>query len=189
MDRARVGDPERIRLALARAMLLAERDYLGHPELAALCDEAHGLITGGTASADRPGRLPCPRPPASPGARLLSGMRTLRQSESIGRAPAAEEGPGHPTVAADGGPPLSIGLLSAGWPPDACPNGVVSYVAGMAEGLRALGHRVTILDTSNPAGDRDDGTCGIGPAIAGRGLSRRAVDWLWYRVAPRTLID
>ena len=28
-------------------MLQAERDHPGHPELAALCDEAHALIAGG----------------------------------------------------------------------------------------------------------------------------------------------
>ena len=47
MARARIGDPEGARQALARAMLGAERDRPGHPELAALCDEAHTLIAGG----------------------------------------------------------------------------------------------------------------------------------------------
>jgi hypothetical protein len=30
-------------------MVRAERDYPGHPELAGLCDEAHAVLTGGTA--------------------------------------------------------------------------------------------------------------------------------------------
>jgi tetratricopeptide (TPR) repeat protein len=47
MARARTGDTEGARQALARAMLQAERDHPGHPELAALCDEAHALIAGG----------------------------------------------------------------------------------------------------------------------------------------------
>jgi tetratricopeptide (TPR) repeat protein len=47
MARARMGDPEGARQALARAMLQAEQHHPGHPELAALCDEAHSLIGGG----------------------------------------------------------------------------------------------------------------------------------------------
>lgn len=47
MARARSGDPEGARQALALAMIRAERDHPGHPELAALCDEAHALIAGG----------------------------------------------------------------------------------------------------------------------------------------------
>lgn len=50
MARARAGDPEGARQALAMAMLLAERDHPGHRELAALCDEAHALISGGAAA-------------------------------------------------------------------------------------------------------------------------------------------
>ncbi len=47
MARSRAGDAEGARQALALAMLQAERDHPGHPELAALCDEAHSLIAGG----------------------------------------------------------------------------------------------------------------------------------------------
>ena len=46
MARARTGEMEAARQALARAMLQAERDYPGHPELSALCDEAQALIAG-----------------------------------------------------------------------------------------------------------------------------------------------
>ena len=45
---ARLGDPAEARLALARAMLRAERDYPGHPELAAFCDEARSILAGDT---------------------------------------------------------------------------------------------------------------------------------------------
>jgi tetratricopeptide (TPR) repeat protein len=48
MVHTRLGDVERARQDLARAMIRAERDYPGHPELAGLCDEAHSLIIGST---------------------------------------------------------------------------------------------------------------------------------------------
>jgi hypothetical protein len=38
MAYARMGDPEGTRQALARALLRAERDHQGHPELAAFCE-------------------------------------------------------------------------------------------------------------------------------------------------------
>ena len=47
------GHPEEARRALARAMLQAERDYPGHPELAAFCDEAHSLLAGAAIPAAR----------------------------------------------------------------------------------------------------------------------------------------
>ncbi len=51
MAHARLGDTDRARQELARAMVRAERDYPGHPELAGFCDEAHALITGPAAAA------------------------------------------------------------------------------------------------------------------------------------------
>jgi tetratricopeptide (TPR) repeat protein len=50
MARARAGDAEGARQALALAMIRAERDHPGHPELTSLCDEAHALIAGGAAA-------------------------------------------------------------------------------------------------------------------------------------------
>jgi tetratricopeptide (TPR) repeat protein len=47
MALSQADDPEGARRALARALIAAERDYPGHPELAALCDEARALIAGG----------------------------------------------------------------------------------------------------------------------------------------------
>jgi tetratricopeptide (TPR) repeat protein len=52
MAHARLGDMVGARQELARAMLQAERDHPGHPELAGFCDEAHSLITGAAATAD-----------------------------------------------------------------------------------------------------------------------------------------
>ena len=50
MAHARLGEPERARQALARAMVRSERDHPGHPELAGFCDEANSLITGAASS-------------------------------------------------------------------------------------------------------------------------------------------
>ncbi len=51
MAHARRGDLTQARQELARALLRAERDFPGHPELAAFCDEAHILIDGAAAPA------------------------------------------------------------------------------------------------------------------------------------------
>jgi hypothetical protein len=51
MAHARLGDLAGARQDLARAMLQAERDHPGHPELAGFCDEAHALITRSTSTA------------------------------------------------------------------------------------------------------------------------------------------
>jgi hypothetical protein len=48
MAHAHLGDVERARQDLARAMIRAERDDPGHPGLAGLRDEAHAILTGGT---------------------------------------------------------------------------------------------------------------------------------------------
>jgi glycosyltransferase involved in cell wall biosynthesis len=116
-------------------------------------------------------------------------MKIPMQDPATGGAviPGGESTP--PAVAAGDGPPLSIGLISTGWPPDAFPNGVTTYVAGVAEGLRALGHRVTILDTWLPSGDHGDDVVGLARPAGRRGLPRRAADWLWYRAAPRSWIE
>lgn len=111
----------------------------------------------------------------------------VEEGEAIGPATSGEAGPVRPN-AADDGEPLSIGLVSGGWPPDAFPNGITTYVAGVADGLRTLGHRVTILDTWRPIGEPADGAWGVGPPAA-RGLGRRVADGLWFRLAPRAWID
>ena len=46
---ARLGDVEEARLVFARALIRAERDYPGHPELAGFCVEARSIL------ADSPG--------------------------------------------------------------------------------------------------------------------------------------
>jgi len=46
MAHARLGDLVEARQELARAMLQAEREFPGHPELAGFCDEAQSILTG-----------------------------------------------------------------------------------------------------------------------------------------------
>ena len=106
----------------------------------------------------------------------------------VARMRGAEAEADRPALAEDEGPPLSIGLYSAGWPPDAFSNGVVTYVAGLAEGLEALGHRVTIITSTAPPGDWGDAVCILDRTGGRRGPLRRAADWLWYRLAPETMI-
>jgi glycosyltransferase involved in cell wall biosynthesis len=74
------------------------------------------------------------------------------------------------------------------WPPDAYPSGIVSYVAALAEGLRVLGHRVTILTSAPAPGDWGAEVHDLGRGVAGRGLRHRVADWLWYRLAPAPAI-
>jgi glycosyltransferase involved in cell wall biosynthesis len=98
--------------------------------------------------------------------------------------------PGQPTEAAGDGSPLSIGLVSPGWPPDAFSNGIISYVDAIAGGLRALGHRVTVLNLAPaPPGEHGEPVCNLVWPGAGRGLRRRIADWFWFRAAPRVLLD
>ena len=54
-------------------------------------------------------------------------------------------------------PPLSIGYLSPGWPLEAFANGIVSYIADMADQLPRMGHRVTILANDTAGGEAGRG--------------------------------
>jgi glycosyltransferase involved in cell wall biosynthesis len=123
-------------------------------------------------------------------------MKTITPDETpeapAGKPPGPSRGgiPGHPPDAAGDGPPLSIGLASPGWPPDAFSNGIISYVDAVARGLRALGHRVTILNTGPAAsGEHDELVCDLHRPGAGRNRRRRIADWLWFRAAPRAMLD
>ena len=40
---------------------------------------------------------------------------------------------------------FSIGYFSPAWPLEAFPNGVISYVADMADQLKQMGHHVTVV--------------------------------------------
>jgi glycosyltransferase involved in cell wall biosynthesis len=82
-------------------------------------------------------------------------------------------------------PPLSIGYLSPGWPLDAFPNGIVSYIAEMVDHLPRMGHRFTVV-ASNVAGEnRDPSIYDLQQVRRARSLVRRLTDGLAYRMAPR----
>src|SRR5689334_11219171 len=95
----------------------------------------------------------------------------MQADERMGRG--RDESPDPPADPTGDGPPLSIGLVSPAWPPDAYPSGIVSYVAAVAEGLRALGHRVTILVPWPAPGDWGDRVYDLGRTVPRRGLPRR----------------
>jgi glycosyltransferase involved in cell wall biosynthesis len=80
---------------------------------------------------------------------------------------------------------LSVGLVSPAWPLDAYPNGIITYVANVAEGMRSLGHRPTILAQALAAGDWGDSVYDSQSARSSRSMARRVLDGLGYRVAPR----
>lgn len=79
--------------------------------------------------------------------------------------------------------PISIGYFSPGWPLDAVPNGVVSYVADIASQLKKLGHQVTVVAVAVVR--ETPGTVVYSVQLAGRdrNLMRRALDGITYRIA------
>jgi len=91
----------------------------------------------------------------------------------------------YPPDSAGASAPLSVGLVSPAWPADACPNGIVTYVANVAEGIRALGHRTTILAQALAAGDWGDSVYDGQSGRSSRSMARRVLDGLSYRVAPQ----
>jgi glycosyltransferase involved in cell wall biosynthesis len=80
--------------------------------------------------------------------------------------------------------PLSIGYFSPGWPLEAFSNGIVSYVADMADQLRGMGHRVTIVSGEVIGQGQDASVYNLQSFLPSRGLRQRVVDKLAYRIAP-----
>src|SRR5215467_5497871 len=82
-------------------------------------------------------------------------------------------------------PPLSVGYISPGWPQDAFANGVVAYIADMADQLRRTGHQVTIL-ASRMVGPKPDASIyDLHQVLSSRGWGHRMQDRLESRIAPR----
>jgi glycosyltransferase involved in cell wall biosynthesis len=84
--------------------------------------------------------------------------------------------------------PLSIAYYSPGWPATAIRNGIVTSVATLAPVLRALGHRVTILAGQVVDGDGDESVYDMHQPRESRSVARRAIDPIWYRIAPRAAL-
>ena len=79
---------------------------------------------------------------------------------------------------------LSIGYLSPGWPLEGIANGIVTYIADMAEQFTSMGHRVAILANSTTEGEPDARVYDV-RALATQSIARRAIDHLGYRIAPQ----
>ena len=80
---------------------------------------------------------------------------------------------------------LSIGYLSPGWPLELYANGIVAYIADMAEQLAMMGLRVTILAHSTAAGKAEAGVYDVQQVESKRSTARYLIDSLGYRIAPR----
>jgi glycosyltransferase involved in cell wall biosynthesis len=89
---------------------------------------------------------------------------------------------------------LSVAFVCPGWPLNAFPNGVVSYIAAMVEELRRGGHSASVL-AGKVAGDQDRseladrGVFGLGFEHGNSGLVGRLVDRLWNQFDRRGAID
>jgi glycosyltransferase involved in cell wall biosynthesis len=83
------------------------------------------------------------------------------------------------------GPPLSIGYVSPGWPPEAFSNGIVSYVAMIADQLAAMGFKATILTPRIAPGDWGDSVYSVDSDRASRGIARDSLERLAHRIAPQ----
>jgi glycosyltransferase involved in cell wall biosynthesis len=79
--------------------------------------------------------------------------------------------------------PLSVCYFSPGWPLDAYPNGVVSYVADLYAHLRAKGHEATILADGVAEGNHDPGVYDLHRARLSLSPAQRAMIGVWRRVA------
>ncbi len=93
----------------------------------------------------------------------------------------------HHTVGSEGDDaPLSIGLVSPAWPPESFLNGIISYAASATEGLRASGHRTTILAGTVLPGIRygDDSVYDFRSSHLAENPVRRALEGIGHRVAP-----
>ncbi|MFO0959092.1 MAG: glycosyltransferase family 4 protein [Isosphaeraceae bacterium] len=78
--------------------------------------------------------------------------------------------------------PLTIALTCPGWPPDRVANGVASYVADVAGGLRRLGHIPVIFAQSISGVGADDCPFDLRPIAEARGMVGRLADRVAYRI-------
>ena len=85
--------------------------------------------------------------------------------------------------------PFSIGYLSPGWPLNAFPNGIVSYVADMADQMKKMGHQITIVAVAVVGKVQDAVVYDVQLASQSQRLVQRVLDGIAYRIAPRWTID
>lgn len=72
------------------------------------------------------------------------------------------------------------------WPIGSDANGVVTYVATIAPALAARGHRISLLTSELPSSPGEFPVYATQGSEAKRPVARRALDALWYRLAPYT---
>jgi glycosyltransferase involved in cell wall biosynthesis len=93
----------------------------------------------------------------------------------MSRGPSAVDGAGD-------GPPLSAAFVSPGWPPDAFANGIIPYIANIADEMRRAGHRVSIV-AEFTQGELGEDVSDAHPSRRPPNLAARAVDYLAYRAS------
>jgi glycosyltransferase involved in cell wall biosynthesis len=81
---------------------------------------------------------------------------------------------------------LSIGLVTPGWPANAFPNGIVTYVATLLPSLRKIGHRVSVLAGEIVGDPGEPGIYDLARLGSARSVPEQLFDRLAYRFAPRT---
>ena len=83
----------------------------------------------------------------------------------------------------------SIGYLSPGWPLNAFPNGIVSYVADMADQMKKMGHQITIVAGDVVGNTQDSTVYNMQLARKSQRPVQRVLDRISYRIAPRWARD
>ena len=84
---------------------------------------------------------------------------------------------------------LSIGYFSPAWPLDAAPNGIIAYVADMADQLKKMGHRISIVTTRVVGETQDSATYSMQQVAQGRGLVQRILDGAIYRISAQWFLE
>jgi glycosyltransferase involved in cell wall biosynthesis len=84
---------------------------------------------------------------------------------------------------------FSIGYLSPGWPRETFSNGVLSYVADMADQMKRMGHQVTIVAGRVVGETSGTPVYDVPLARQGRRLGQRVLEGIATRIVPRWSID
>jgi glycosyltransferase involved in cell wall biosynthesis len=80
--------------------------------------------------------------------------------------------------------PFSIGYFSPSWPLDAVPNGIVAYVADMADQFKKMGHQATIVAGGVIGETQDAAVYDLNQADRDRRMMKRLWDGVAFRIAP-----
>jgi glycosyltransferase involved in cell wall biosynthesis len=80
------------------------------------------------------------------------------------------------------GDPISVAFAVGAWPPDAAANGVLRYVANIADGMRLDGHRVAVMSVKVEGDHRSPDLYRLGDAR--HRVVDRVVDRVVARVSP-----